>query len=206
MSLAELLEELRSSRTITQTGWAAHSHKPGDVLVRFHDQSILCVLSVKDHTFLPIDPDEGLLNYCGEIQIRIDDRDCLMARAEFEFDVEIFGKIAMRGCYLDPGSLEWDYDCVYRVEFAYSRLEYIEAQLKQITEITMREMDFNDEVLRDYDRHACALECRIAELKSIAIEERAVLLASFKYVCEVKEKHRTTAFQQLQAEHPEAFR
>lgn len=200
MTLSELLEELRSSRTITQTGWAAHSHKPGDVLVRFReDQSTVGVLSVEDHTFLPY-------NHCGAIQIRIDDRDYLMDRAEFEFDVEIFGKIAMRGCYLDPGSLAWDCDRVYRVEFAYSRLEYMEARLKQTTGTTAYEMDFHSEVMRDYARHACDLECRIAELKSIAIEERAVLLASFKYVCEVKEKHRTTAFQQLQAEHPEAFK
>ena len=119
MTLSELLEELRLSRTRTQNGWVVHSHKPGDVLVRFHeDQSTVCVLSVKGQS--------QRLNPCGVIQIRIDERDYLMARAGFEFDVEIFGKMAMRGCYFDPGSLAWIGPCRYHVEFAYSRLEYME--------------------------------------------------------------------------------
>jgi hypothetical protein len=29
MTLSELLEELRLSRTRTQNGWVVHSHKPG---------------------------------------------------------------------------------------------------------------------------------------------------------------------------------
>ena len=117
-----------------QTNWVVYSRKPGDILIRFHiDQSTCNVLLVEDQskrvfrsTTWPRVSDEGQLYHHGVIRTHLTKSGCNYTMAREQFDVEIFGEIAMRGCI--PSGISWRDNESQRVEFSYLRLEYVEGE------------------------------------------------------------------------------
>lgn len=122
--------------TVMRTGWVAYSRKPGDILIRFHiDQSTCNVLLVEDQskwefrsTAWPPVSDEVQLYHYGAIRTHLTESAHNYIMARERFDVEIFGKIAMRGCM--PSGTSWPDNEPRRVEFSYLRLEYVDAGKK----------------------------------------------------------------------------
>lgn len=114
---------------IMQTRWVVYSRKPGDILIRFNiDQSTCNVLLVEDQskrmfrstTWSPVS-DEGQLYHHGAIRTHLTESGHNYIMAREQFDVEIFGEIAMHGCI--PSGISWLDNESQRVEFSYLRLE-----------------------------------------------------------------------------------